>query len=98
MNLLAPHFGTTVTHESGTRDRMFTNWKLIPAPEAPGQYYAMGQTLTEHGQALSHCRLTTTSLIVRREGRTLITTSGSRYTLLEPLEKADSETYLLVPE
>lgn len=93
---MQPHFDKFLTHESGIRDRTITNWRLIPT--ILNQFYLVGQVLTEYGQALSHIRITETSPIKYREGDVMITTSGSRYKLLDPHPYTKAKSYLIISE
>jgi hypothetical protein len=93
---MEPHFNTIVTHETGSRDRTITTWRLVKFNK--DEFYLSGQVLTEYGQLLSHIRITTTSPIRYREGRVLVTESNSRYHLLDPHPAEDKNSYLIIPE
>jgi hypothetical protein len=84
------------THLTGVRVRELTSWALEELKS--GGYRALGRVVTDNGVTLDFLRFTETSPIKRREGRTLITESGSRYTLLKPLEGEDPESYTVIPE
>ena len=95
MNLLEPHPNRIITHTSGIRNRQITNWKFIP--DIDGSYIA-GITLSEDGVTLDFLRTTTTSIVKCREGRIMITSSGSRYELMDPAPGVDPNSYLTIPE
>jgi hypothetical protein len=86
----------------GPRVREIGSWKLLPVPVGvaikPNELYIDGITVKDAGVVLDFLRLTTSSPIIRREGRTLITESGSRYTLLEPYKDQDPDAYLSISE
>lgn len=99
LNLLEPHFNEIIEHTEGTRDRTLDDWRLHTVLTHNGtRYFATGTVITEHGKALPFTRVTETSFIKKREGRTLITDSGSRYALLKPHAYESEESYLLIPE
>lgn len=81
---------------TGTRVRELTDWYIYEF--TPGIYKAAGRTVTDNGVVLDFIRLTDTSPIKYRKGRTLITESGSEYTLLEPHAKQDPNGYLMFEE
>jgi hypothetical protein len=79
------------THTSGVRIREIDNWSLVEF--APGEYYLDGRCTVDNGVVLDFIRLTKTSPIKYREGRTLITESGSRYFLQMPAEHQERFGY-----
>ena len=70
------------------RTRSITSWSVFDWGD--GEYSVTGVVVTgnEPGDGEA-ARVTRTSPIVSREGNVVITTSGSRYTLLDPHELQD---------
>ena len=92
MFLFKEHFRT-----SGQRVRTLTNWKIHHYESRPVLTgYVLKGNEAGDGQAL---RFTTTSEVVARIGTdTLVTYSGSRYTLETPHEDQSPEDILMFPE
>lgn len=86
----------TTVRTTGQRVREMDEWYLVEF--APNEYRLDGRCHSEDGVILTWTRYTQTSPIKRREGRTLITESGSRYTLLEPHARQNPNGYLMFDE
>lgn len=77
----------------GPRVRKITNWKLHKFQD---KYFLTGITISENEIPINdRIRFTQTSTIEKRINRTLITESGSHYTLMDPHLEQDPDQYLI---